>query len=141
MNENSDSALLNTCWKYHQNRKNTVFYKKTKAFLQLVALDIENLHSGSVQELDRWIKTELLAQLSQRSSLNPVLVPVKWWHPLSWISNTRWSRALTRTLVMNLQLGNRSDVYIHYAPHIENGRIVDCPLSNEGQNNDNIIFI
>ena len=37
---------------------------------------------------------------------------------------------------MNLQLGNRSDVYKNYAPHIENGRIVDCPLCSEGPNNE-----
>ena len=136
LNENTDSAMLRICWKYHQDRKNTVFYKRSKAFLQKFALDIENLHSGSVQEMDKGIRTELLTQLSNRSSLKPVLVPVKWWHPLSWISTTRWSRALTRTLVMNLQLGNRSDVYKNYAPHVENGRIIDCPICNDGPNNE-----
>ena len=39
LNENTDSVLLSTCWKYHQDRKNTFFYKKTKAFLQKFELD------------------------------------------------------------------------------------------------------
>mgnify|MGYP006975812852 CR=1 FL=1 len=31
---------------------------------------------------------------------------------------------------------SRSDVYKNFAPHIENGRIVDCPLCNDGPNNE-----
>ena len=75
--------------------------------------DKETVNDLTILTLEGNVKTGIFNQMNQTTMTSSILIPNKWWTPLDCVMRTEWSRALMRTLSMNLQLGNQNHTILY----------------------------
>ena len=130
------SSLVKSCFEWNIRNPHTLYYTNLMSVLCKYAATPLILKGVTPKQLHQYHEQKVIGDIQELVTLKLMPLPRKWWKIQPHVEESRWSRTLIKFRCMNAGLGNRDSYRTADSIFQDGGRVLQCPLSFLGDNNE-----
>ena len=130
------SSIVKSCMEWNLRNPQTLYYSNLMSVLGTYAPTHQDLKNVSKKQIHQRHEQKVIVDIQEMVTLKLMPLPKYWWKMSNHIEDARWSRTLVKFRCMNSGLGNRDSYRTADSISQDGGRVLQCPLCFQGDNNE-----